>query len=68
MILVYALISPFKGTVANLALSSWHGGTLEIGLTVPLKVGKVDGIFKFNSILHKEIHAFIFFNNQSKLS
>jgi len=46
LILVYAFISPFKGTVANLALSSWHGGTLEIGLTVPLKLGKFYDIFK----------------------
>lgn len=58
-------VQAFKGTVATLALSSWHGGTLEIGLTVPLKVGKFYGIFKFNSTLHEEIQE-IYFPEQTK--
>ena len=36
----YSPVEGFKGTVVNRELSSFHGGSIEITLTVPLIRGK----------------------------
>ena len=41
---IYILLNQTKGTVVNRALTSLHGGSLEITLTVPLTVHGADHV------------------------